>query len=313
MKNRPALHRLFLASLAMLVLLGAMSLRAAAANLLDEKPRIAVMSAFEPEWTVLKSEIQEPTEYMINGRSFITGKLAGKDVVLFLSGVSMVNAAMNSQIVLDRFSVTALFVSGIAGGVDPELHIGDVVIADQWGEYLEMVFARETPQGFVIPPWMQTEKGNFPGYGMMIPRSVDVTQNGTPLERRFWFATDPGLLDLAKKVAAKAEVADCIAQSQCLHHKPKIVVGGNGVSGSAFVDNAKFREYISATFQAKVVDMESAAVAHVTYSNSVPFLAVRSLSDLAGGNDDPNEMTVFMGLASRNSSTVVKAILQEMP
>jgi adenosylhomocysteine nucleosidase len=313
MINRSALRRLFLASLAVLLLLGALSLTASAADVLDQKPRIAVMSAFEPEWTVLKSEIQEPTEYMINGRSFITGKLAGKDIVLFLSGVSMVNAAMNSQIALDRFSVSALFISGVAGGVDPGLHIGDVVIANQWGEYLEMVFARETSKGFVIPSWMEAEKGNFPGYGMMVPRTVDVTRKDTPLERRFWFAADPGLIALARKVAAKAEVADCLAQNQCLHHKPKIVVGGNGVSGSAFVDNAKFREYLSATFEAKVVDMESAAVAHVTYSNSVPFLAVRSLSDLAGGNDDANEMTVFMGLASKNSATVVKAILEEMP
>jgi adenosylhomocysteine nucleosidase len=59
--------------------------------------------------------------------------------------------------------------------------------------------------------------------------------------------------------------------------------------------------------------MESAAVAHVTYSNGVPFLAVRSLSDLAGGGEGANEMTTFMALASTNSAAVVKALLAEMP
>ena len=56
---------------------------------------------------------------------------------MFLSGVSMVNAAMNTQLVLDRFNVTHIIFSGIAGGVNPAYHIGDVVIAEQWGQYQE--------------------------------------------------------------------------------------------------------------------------------------------------------------------------------
>jgi len=282
-----------------------------AAELLDAKPRIAVVSAFQPEWQVLKAELSDPSEHQVNGRSFITGQFAGKDVVLFLSGVSMVNAAMNTQVALDRFSITSVIFSGIAGGVDPTLHIGDVVIADQWGEYLEAVFARETPEGFVIPPWMKP--AGFANFGMIVPRDVSVTRkNGTAEEERFWFPMDPALLDAARRAAAKLDLADCVEENKCLAQKPKVIVGGNGVSGQAFVDNAKFREYVLATFQAKVLDMESAAVAHVTYSNAVPFLAVRSLSDLAGGGEGENEMTTFMGLASKNSAAVVTAILKEI-
>lgn len=312
MQNPLALRSILVAALAAL-LLGALSLRTSAAGLLDEKPRIAVMSAFQPEWTNLRSELQEPTEYMINGSSFITGKLSGKDVVLFLSGVSMVNAAMNTQIALDRFSVTSVVFSGIAGGVDPDLHIGDVVIADRWGEYLESVFARETPEGFVIPSWMKSELDGFAGYGMIVPRSVEVTRKGSGPEYRFWFPVDPNLMDVARKVAANIHLDECAADKGCLVRQPQIIVGGNGVSGSAFIDNAKFREYAWKTFQAKVIDMESAAVAHVAYANSVPFLAVRSLSDLAGGSDGPNEMLTFMALAARNSEAVVKAIVAEIP
>jgi adenosylhomocysteine nucleosidase len=313
MENQPSLHRIFIAGLLALLLLGALSSSASAAGLVDQKPRIAVVSAFEPEWTSLRSEVQEPTEHLINGRGFITGKLAGKDVVLFLSGVSMVNAAMNTQIALDRFSLSGIVFSGIAGGVDPALHIGDVVIAERWGQYLEAVFARETGQGFAIPPWMEKEKDDFAGYGMMMPRSVEVTRKDSGPERRFWFLSDARLLDAARKVAAKIDLDDCAAEKNCLSKSPRILVGGNGVSGQAFIDNAKFREYVHATFQAKVLDMESAAVAHVAYANGVPFLAVRSLSDLAGGDGGPNEMMTFLALASRNSATVVKAILREMP
>ena len=284
---------------------------AVAAELLDAKPRIAVVSAFQPEWQTLKSELSDASEHQVNGRSFITGKLGGKDVVLFLSGISMVNAAMNTQVALDRFSITSVIFSGIAGGVDPTLHIGDVVIADQWGQYLEAVFARESSEGFAIPPWMKPQ--GFANFGMMVPRDVVVTRkNGTGEEERFWFPMDPALLDAARRAAAKLDLEDCVEENKCLSRKPEVIVGGNGVSGQAFVDNAKFREYVLATFQAKVLDMESAAVAHVTYSNEVPFLAVRSLSDLAGGSDGANEMTTFMGLASKNSAAVVTAILKEI-
>ena len=67
------------------------------------------------------------------------------------------------------------------------------------------------------------------------------------------------------------------------------------------------------TGTAQVVDMESAAVAQVAWANQVPFIAFRSLSDLAGGGEGENEMGVFMSLASDNSAALVKAFLAEMP
>ena len=64
-----------------------------------------------------------------------------------------------------------------------------------------------------------------------------------------------------------------------------------------------------ATFQAHVLDMETAAVAAVAYSNAVPYIAFRSLSDLAGGGEGENEMDTFMGLAAANSAKVLRAFL----
>lgn len=298
-----ALGLLFLAMLSAVV---------SAAERLDDKPRVAVVSAFPPEWVALQADLADRAEHEINGRKFITGKLAGKDVVLFLSGVSMVNAAMTTQSALDRFAVTSVVFSGIAGGVDPALSIGDVVVADQWGEYLESVFARKVGDGYETPPFIP--KDQFAGYGMIVPRSVTVTRkDGSGEETKFWFPSDPALLEAARKVAAKLDLQACAPENKCLARPPKIIVGGNGVSGQAFVDNAEFRDYVHKTFDAKVLDMESAAVAHVTYSNGVPFLAVRSLSDLAGGGEGANQMATFMALASTNSANVVKALLAEMP
>ena len=66
-------------------------------------------------------------------------------------------------------------------------------------------------------------------------------------------------------------------------------------------------------FGAEVLDMESAAVAHVAYVNGVPFIAFRSLSDLAGGDGDANQIHAFLGLAAKNSAAFMKVFLRALP
>ena len=276
-----------------------------AADRLDPVPRIAVMSAYEPEWKSLKANLGEAKSYHANGVEFITGTLSGRKVVLFLSGVSMVNAAMVSQLALERFDITGIVVSGIAGGVDPGLHIGDVVAAGRWGQYLEAVFAREVDGRFQPPPWMKTP---YPNYGMIFPIDVNVRSARGGIEKRFWFEADPGMLAAADRIGA-VELKRCTAEQACLTRAPRLVVGGNGVSGQSFVDNAQFRRYAFETFKAQVLDMESAAVAMVAYANGVPFIAFRSLSDLAGGDEGANELPAFFQLASDNSAAVVQRFL----
>jgi adenosylhomocysteine nucleosidase len=90
-------------------------------------------------------------------------------------------------------------------------------------------------------------------------------------------------------------------------------VGGNGVSGPTFVDNAEYRTYVWNTFHANALDTETAAVALVAYVHRVPFIAFRSLSDLAGGGSGKNESRIFGKLAAENSATVVLSFLSKLP
>ncbi|HEV2557495.1 MAG TPA: 5'-methylthioadenosine/S-adenosylhomocysteine nucleosidase [Microvirga sp.] len=283
---------------------------ARAQGLLDDKPRTAVVTAYEPEIKLLLARTSVEATHAVNGVTFTTGKLGGRDVVVFLSGISMVNAAMNAQLALDRFNVGEIVFSGIAGGVDPDLRIGDVVVAERWGQYLEAVYARETPAGLKAPPFAKTD---FPPFGMAIPQPVRVRSASRPAgESRFWFDADPRLLDLARGIAAAARLERCAQGNACLQDPPRLVVGGNGVSGQAFVGNAAFREYTFKTFGARVLDMETAAVATVAYANGKPFIAFRSLSDLAGGGPAENEIGTFFQLAADNSARVVIAFLEAL-
>jgi adenosylhomocysteine nucleosidase len=277
----------------------------------DTTKRIAVISAFEPELIALEAQVEGRKDTTLNGVTFITGRMGGKEIVLFLSGVSMVNAAMTTQMALDRFTIDRIVVSGVAGGVDPGLDVGDVVVASQWGQYLESLMARETPNGFDGAKQPVPHAG-LPNFGMMFVRNIQIARGASPPEQKLWFAADPAMLDVARTISANVFLKRC-AGDQCLTAAPKMIVGGNGVSGASFIDNASLREWAFKTFEARVLDMESAAVAHVAYVNNTPFIAFRSLSDLAGGEAGANQAQAFYRLASDNSAAVVIAFLKALP
>jgi len=178
----------------LLVLLFALGLGACAnAPSSPQPPRVAIVSAFQPELALLLSKVDQPRRQTINGVEFTTGTLQGKPVVLFLSGISMTNAAMNTQLALDHFSVSHIVVSGIAGGVNPQLNIGDVTVAQRWGQYLEVVMAREAAPGqYKLPP--QKEPQPFANFGMLHPRPVGV---------RSWAKTGTATVAATPATAAK--------------------------------------------------------------------------------------------------------------
>lgn len=277
----------------------------AAGELIDSTPRVAVISAFEPEWQALRSRLHDRSDHAVNGTVFMTGTISGKHVVLFLSGVGPINAAMATQLVLERFHIDAIVISGIGGGVNPELSIGDVVVPKEWSS-LQVVLARKVGDDYVLP---ETFDRPVPNLGMIFPQPTQISQIGQQPEKRLWFEVDAHLLDIAKAVSSTAALKDCTSDHNCLERRPKVIVGGRGVSGPAFVDNSGFRDYIRRAFNADTLDMESAAIAQVAYANHVPFIAFRSLSDLAGADPDKNQMRTFGALASDNSASVLETFL----
>jgi adenosylhomocysteine nucleosidase len=277
----------------------------------DPIPRIAVISAIAPEITALKAAATITRTEVINGRTHYIGRLAGRDVVMFLSGISMVNAAMTTQAMLDRFTISRIVFSGIAGGVNPDLRIGDVTVPARWASFQENVFAREVGGGW--DPGLFA--GQLPNFGMMFPRGTHVTVAGQPdsVRREFWFPVDSTMLAVARGMGSNLTLRRCATSDNCLSHEPRLVVGGAGVSGPTFVDNAAYREWTWKSFQADALDMETAAVAIVAHENRVPYIAFRSLSDLAGGGPGRNESRVFGQVASDNAAAVVLAFLAALP
>lgn len=294
--------RIFLAAMMSMV-----SCAGTAASL-DATPRTAVMTAFRPEMTAMLALLENRRSYPVPGGEAIAGTLEGRPVLLVESGVSMVNAAMTAQSLLDHFRIERIVFSGIAGGIDPALHVGDVAVPEEWAEPMENVMMRETPEGPKTPGWMEKEVVPVPAYGVMKSKKIDVGG-----EFRQSFKADAALLATARKVAGDLVLKSCATDGRCLANPPQVVVGGVGVSTQSFIDNAKFRDWLQTAWKARATDMESAAVAQVAYVNHVPFIAFRSLSDLAGGEEDANRMDLFMTLASENAAAVVKAFVGALP
>jgi adenosylhomocysteine nucleosidase len=302
-----------------LLIFAALFATPAAAQKLDDTPRTVVMTAFYPEWHSLVPTIKDAKEHTINGSMFLAGTLEGKPVVLMQSGVSVVNAARSTQLVLDRFTVKRIVFSGIAGGVDPALSIGDVVVAENWGQYLEGSFARKTKTG-----WRPPDQGHAESpanWNFIFPRGTLITSKGARMKRVYRITVDGELLALAKKVVPTITLERCVPPSDkmnagsalCLPRMPKVVVGGTGVTAGIYADNAAFRIYLQKAWRARVLDMESAAVMQVALSNEVPAIVFRSLSDLAGGDPHKNMEYVFEHLASANSAHVVRAFVAALP
>jgi len=276
---------------------------------LDETPRIGLISAFEPEMVRLLEEADIAENYVIEGTTYHVGSLRGNDVVMFITDCSMYNAAVTTQILLDHWNISHIVFSGIAGGVSPHLRIGDVSVPAKWGLYQEQVAARETEGGWDVG-WHDTPFDNF---GLWYPQMTTLhTVNTGPdkLEELFWFPVDEELLLTAEYVAETVDLQQCTGEDVCLEHDPFVSVGGKGVSGSTFVDNAAYRNYTWNTFGAKALDMETAAVALAARKAGVPYIAFRSLSDLAGGGPGENQIGTFFQLASDNAAAVTLRFME---
>ncbi|MGL4819550.1 MAG: 5'-methylthioadenosine/S-adenosylhomocysteine nucleosidase [Bacilli bacterium] len=92
--------------------------------------RIAIIGAMDQEVSVLKGRMNVTNEVTFAGTKFFEGTLNGADVVLLQSGIGKVNAAVSTTILLERYNIDAVINTGSAGGVNPELNVGDVVISD---------------------------------------------------------------------------------------------------------------------------------------------------------------------------------------
>lgn len=283
----------------------------AASALRAGEPQVyAICAAYPPEFDALKSAfaISEKngwTETEIDGITVWKGTAEGKPVIVFETWVSMVNAAYRLQVIFDHYPVKAVLFAGVAGGTDPSLHVGDVVIPEAWAYHGEDAYLNPDGKGgYVTPDYLPKGHENF---GMMFPTGTIVQQAGEPRpERRELFPADPSLLAAARKAVPTLPVM--LKQGRPI----SVSVGGTGVTATVFLDNAEYREWVYKVWKARCTDMESTALAHVAYANKTPILIIRGLSDLAGGQHGKNPIDGNESPVSDIAARVLDAVLRQL-
>lgn len=88
-----------------------------------------IMGAMKEEINFLVSNAQIDKKEKIAGISFYTGSLSGKKIVVAQSGIGKVNAAVTTQLMIDKFGIDCLIFSGLAGSLEAEHNPGDMVVA----------------------------------------------------------------------------------------------------------------------------------------------------------------------------------------
>lgn len=90
---------------------------------------IGIIGAMEEEITHLKGKLEDIASEKAAGLEYFVGSFAGNRVVLVVSGIGKVNAAVCTQAMVDRFGVDCVINTGVAGGLMDGLHIGDILIS----------------------------------------------------------------------------------------------------------------------------------------------------------------------------------------
>lgn len=247
------------------------------------RPVTAVLGAFPPEITLIYGQMKERKDTIIQRIPFSVGMLNGRSIVLAKTGIGKVNAAITTTLVLEHFKPAEVIFTGIAGGVNPALSPGDLVIGSKvaYHDYGAITLDSMARQ----PTKRHDNTGTNPMY----------------------FAADERLIKLAEATGKEVTLQKI---GSAINHAPQIVIGII-VTGDVFVSSAAATKDLRTKMNAEATEMEGAAVAQTCYQQQVPFLVIRSLSDNANSSAH-NDVASFYKVAAFNSATLVMAIIGKL-
>ena len=245
---------------------------------------LAVLGAFEQEVSLLGDMLTAAKSRSIEGVTFTSGRLDGTPIVLAWTGVGKVNAAMTTTLLLEHFRPAQVILTGIAGGVDPNLEPGDIVIAEQTAHHdMGILWSDGIEHGGV---------------------KNRLTGDTNPV----FFPADPNLLAAARRAAERATFE---AVSRKTGEKPPRVVCGTVVTGDTFVASENACAEFAEKLGADAVEMEGAAVAQLCYQRGVGCLVIRSIADKADESAIVDKQT-FYATAAKNSATLIARMIQDL-
>jgi len=238
---------------------------------------LGILCAIPEETKAFGEALSIQSEQCHGDALFLQATLSGVPVTLVECGIGKVNAAFATSILCDHFSCKTLIFSGIAGGLDPALHVGDVVIAERliqvdYGKFQKSEIIPYLPG---IPP-LAPPKGEI-GYVL----SAKLKKNLSPLlsmNLPLWKGRTPHI-----------------------HF-------GTILTGDTFLNDSAQRKKLHEAHQAHAIEMEGASVAQVAQKYSAETVVIRALSDLAGDDSHLDFVSFGHYVAQAAAHLVLRAI-----
>jgi adenosylhomocysteine nucleosidase len=235
--------------------------------------RLGIISALQEEQAGLIAQMSDIRIVTRGMRDYVHGKLWEIDCICVLSRLGKVASAATAATLIERFNVTHVVFTGVAGSADRSVKIGDIVIADNLVQH-DMDSRPLFPQ-FEIPLTGLSKFSSELKLSMQLQRAAQQF-----LE-----------MDLIRQIPEAERENLQINQAQV--HRGLIA------SGDEFISSATRLQELKEHFpDLLAVEMEGAAVAQVCFEFGIPFSVIRTVSDDADEHSAIDFMEFIRQVAS---------------
>jgi nucleoside phosphorylase len=190
----------------------------------------------------------------------------------FVGIMGPTEAALATERFLNRRNPATVVMLGIAAGIHDDVKLGDVIVAQHVGRYLDRAKIVDGVENFDIRPG-----------GDSFPCSADLVRAALELEfadrPRYEEWIEQGRTDLSTLV--KAEQRDALLAKESLRNEPQLL-HGQVASGPVVTASKKFVKWVKSTNRNYLaLEMEGGAMLAAVYSRAQPkqSLMLRGISD----------------------------------
>lgn len=252
-------------------------------------PCIAIIGALEKEVRQIYAAVEKGTVAEEAGLTIVGGTYHGFSVVATVAGMGTVNAAAAAQHLISAHGANALIFSGIAGGLNPKLHVGDVVIGERL-RYLDT----DTPLIAESAPGLE----EFSSTDFLVELAEDALRSH-------------GYVNAGENSDA-AEAVPAFRRTDS-DTEPMRYLRGTIATGNRFVSGQETKARAIAATNGDCVEMEGAAIAHIAAKNGVDCLVLRAISDNCDESYDALSSREFdLEEYARSASGLVLAIVRRL-